>query len=87
MAILTRWDTSVKAHKKKLIDEHLIVSEREQEIQQLINLIITLKRDNTEKFKQMVASLIQILSEDSVSSNVKLKSINILRKLSNYKED
>lgn len=35
----------------------------------------------------MVTALIQMLSESSISPAVKLKSINILRKLSNYKED
>ena len=50
-------------------------------------MIVTLKKDDTNKFKLIVASLIQILSEDSVSSSVKLKSITIIRKLSNYKDN
>ncbi|CAD8120276.1 unnamed protein product [Paramecium sonneborni] len=85
--ILDKWINSIKSQRTKLIDEHLVASERENEIQQLVNLIITLKRDDTTKFKRMVTALIQMLSENSVSPSIKLKSINIVRKLSNYKED
>ena len=84
---MDKWVNSVKSQRTKLIDEHLIASERENEIQQLVNLIITLKRDDTKKFKRIVTALIQMLSESSVSPSAKLKSINIVRKLSNYKED
>ncbi|CAD8205015.1 unnamed protein product [Paramecium pentaurelia] len=85
--ILDKWTNSIKSQRTKLVDEHLVASERENEIQQLVNLIITLKRDDTTKFKRMVTALIQMLSETSVSPSIKLKSINIVRKLSNYKED
>ncbi|CAD8112241.1 unnamed protein product [Paramecium sonneborni] len=85
--ILDKWIKSIKSQRTKLIDEHLVASERENEIQQLVNLIITLKRDDTTKFKRMVTALIQMLSETSISPSIKLKSINIVRKLSNYKED
>nr|CAR82067.1 TPA: calcium release channel IV1b [Paramecium tetraurelia] len=85
--ILDKWTNSIKSQRTKLIDEHLVASERENEIQQLVNLIVTLKRDDTTKFKRMVTALIQMLSETSVSPSIKLKSINIVRKLSNYKED
>ncbi|CAD8123813.1 unnamed protein product [Paramecium sonneborni] len=85
--ILEKWTNSIKPQRTKLIDEHLVTSERENEILQLINLIITLKRDDTEKFQKMITSLIRIFPESSVSSSIKLKSVKIIRKLSNYKED
>lgn len=51
----------------------------------LINLIVIVKKKDSGKFQKIIGSIIQILSEDIVAPNTKLKSMTILRKLTNYK--
>ena len=70
-----------------MINENLIFHEKEIEMNLLINLIVALKRNDTAKFQRIIGSIIQILSEHIVASNTKLKSMTILRKLTNYKND
>lgn len=82
-----KWEKLIQISKKKLLDDIVIQTERENEMQKLVNLIVSLKKDDTKKFKNIVKSLIQILSENNLSSDIKLKTMTILRKLSNYKND
>lgn len=87
LIIFLKWEKLIQISKKKLLDDIVIQTERENEMQKFVNLIISLKKDDTKKFKSIIRSLIQILSEDSLSSDIKLKTMTILRKLSNYKND
>ena len=70
-----------------MIDENSILHEKEIEMNLLINLFVVVKRRDKAKFHRIIGSIIQILSEDIVPPDTKLKSMTILRKLTNYKND
>lgn len=53
----------------------------------MINCIVKIKISEPLKFQKMISSMIALLSEENVASETKLKSMTILRKLSNYKDD
>ena len=54
-------------------------------MQSLITMIVGIKKEDTAKFQRIITAMIQILSEENVAPETKLKSMIILRKLSNYK--
>ncbi|KAL4475530.1 hypothetical protein ABPG72_009219 [Tetrahymena utriculariae] len=64
-----------------------IENEHEQELENLISTLIEIKIQDQQKFRTIIQSFIAVLSCDTIETNIRMNSMKILRKISNYRQD
>lgn len=71
----------------KIVGKGVIEGEQEKELEEFVSTLIEIKLQEKAKFRAIVESLINVLSSDTVAIETRMRSMRILRKLSNYKHN
>ena len=69
------------------IDPKVIESKHNMELEVLVRFLLEIKIEDSTKFKKVVKSFMNVLASDETDAQTKQSTLQILRKLSNFKDN